>query len=74
VIAQHSRGSGVQSDFGLLVTRLLGTKRAAAKDLVTKADCSQAVALLQDALKAPLIHDKLKSEITSRLAEVKAVR
>ena len=30
------------------------------------------VTLLQDALKAPLLHKKLKTEITSRLAEVKA--
>ena len=37
-------------------------------------DKARATALLQDALKAPLLDDKLKAEITSRLAELKASR
>ena len=57
---------------GLLIIRLLGRSQAAAKDVVTSADKARATALLQDALKAPLLHEKLKAEITSRLAEVKA--
>ena len=63
--------SGGEPD-GLLIIRLLGRSQAAAKDVVTSADKARATALLQDALKAPLLHDKLKAEITSRLAEVKA--
>ena len=64
--------SGGEPD-GLLIVRLLGRSQAAAKDVVTNADKARATALLQDALKAPLLHDKLKAEITSRLTEVKAV-
>jgi len=59
---------------GLLLIRLLGRSRSAAKEVVTKADKARAAALLQDASKAPLLHQKLKAEITSRLAEVKAVK
>jgi hypothetical protein len=35
---------------------------------------ARAVALLQDALKAPLLHAKLKAEITSRLIELTTAR
>ena len=63
--------SGGEPD-GLLIIRLLGRSQAAAKDVVTTADKARATALLEDALKAPLLHEKLKAEITSRLAEVKA--
>ena len=63
--------SGGEPD-GLLVIRLLGRSRSATKDVVTKADQAPATALLQDSLKAALLDDKLKAEITSRLAEVNA--
>jgi hypothetical protein len=62
--------SGGEPD-GLLIIRLLGRSQAAAKDVVTNADKVHATALLQDALKSPLLHEKLKAEINSRLAEVK---
>ena len=65
--------SGGEPD-GLLIIRLLGRSRAATKDVVTKADQARATALLQDALKAALLDDKLKAEITSRLAEVTTSR
>ena len=65
--------SGGEPD-GLLIIRLLGRSQTAAKDVVTKADKARVTALLQDAAKAPLLHQKLKAEITSRLAEMKAVK
>jgi hypothetical protein len=64
--------SGGEPD-GVLLIRLLGRSQAAAKDVVTKAEKARATALLEDALKSPLLHDKLKAEIASRLTEVKAV-
>ena len=62
--------SGGEPD-GLLNVRLLG-RSAVTKDVVKKANQVRATALLQDALKAALLNDELKAEITSRLAEVKA--
>ena len=70
-LACLNEASGGEPD-GVLIIRLLGRSSAAAKDIVKPADKARATALLQDALKAPLIHDKLKTEITARLAEVKA--
>jgi HEAT repeat protein len=61
--------SGGERD-GLLIVRLLGQSNAAIKDIVTAEDKARATALLQDALKAPLLHEKLKAEITSRLSEL----
>jgi HEAT repeat protein len=63
--------SGGEPD-GLLIIRLLGRSRAATKDVVTSADKARATTLLQDALKAALLDDKLKAEITTRLAEIKS--
>jgi HEAT repeat protein len=63
--------SGGEPD-SVLIIRLLGRSSAAARDIVKPADKARATALLQDALKAPLIHEKLKTEITARIAEVKA--
>ena len=57
---------------GVLLVRLLGRSQSAVKDVVTTADKTRATTLLQDALKSPLLHEKLKTEINSRLAEVKA--
>jgi hypothetical protein len=57
-----------------MIIRLLGRSNAPVKDVVSADDKAHATALLQDALKAPLLHDKLKAEIASRLAELKAAR
>jgi len=53
---------------------LLGRSNAPIKDVVTADDKARATALLQDALKAPLMDEKLKAEITSRLAELTTSR
>ena len=63
--------SGGEAD-GLMLIRLLGRSRSTLNDVVTAAEKARATALLQDALKAPLLHEKLKAEITSRLAEIKS--
>jgi hypothetical protein len=41
---------------------------------VTAGDKTRATALLQDASKAPLLDEKLKAEINTRLAELAASR
>jgi hypothetical protein len=41
---------------------------------VTADDKARATALLQNALKAPLLHEKLKAEINSRLSELAVSR
>ena len=65
--------SGGETD-GLMIIRLLGRSNAPIKDVVTPDDKTRATALLQDASKAPLLDEKLKAEITSRLAEITASR
>lgn len=65
--------SGGERD-GVLIIRLLGRSGADAKDVVTNTDKARATALLEDARKAPLVHEKLKVEITSRLTELKSAR
>ena len=59
---------------GLLIVRLLGRSGSATGDLATPEEKARAAAVLQDALKAPLLHEKLKAEINSRLAELKPSR
>jgi HEAT repeat protein len=71
-LAAYSASGGERD--GLLIIRLLGRSNAPIKDVVTTADKARAIALLQDALKAPLLHEKLKAEITSRLAELTTSR
>ena len=71
-LAAYSASGGERD--GLLIIRLLGRSNAPIKDVVTADDKARAIALLQDALKAPLLHEKLKAEITSRLAELKTSR
>jgi hypothetical protein len=65
--------SGGDAD-GLLIVRLLGRSSAATKDVVKKADEARVSALLQNALNAALVEDKLKQEINTRLTEVKSVQ
>jgi hypothetical protein len=57
-----------------MIIRLLGRSNAPIKDVVTAGDMTRATALLQDALKAPLLDEKLKAEIKTRLAELAASR
>jgi len=57
-----------------MIIRLLGRRNEPIKDVVTADDKARATALLQAALKAPLVHEKLKAEITSRLAELTTSR
>ena len=71
-LAAYSASGGERD--GLMIIRLLGRSNAPIKDVVTADDKARAIALLQDALKAPLLHEKLKAEITSRLAELKTSR
>lgn len=59
---------------GLLIVRLLGRTRTPAKEIVSGTDKAHAIALLEDALKAPLLHDQLKTEIQTRLSEISALR
>jgi HEAT repeat protein len=65
--------SGGERD-GLLIARLLGRNRMNIDEILTPEEKGRAAALLQEAMKAPLLHEKLKAEITQRLAEVKAGR
>ena len=67
-LAAYSASGGDPDD--LLIIRLLGQSNLPIKDAVTADDKARATALLQDALKAPLLHEKLKAEINSRLAEL----
>jgi len=71
-LAAHSASGGTRD--GLMIIRLLGRSNARIKDVVTADDKARATALLQDALKAPLMDEKLKAEITSRLAELTTSR
>ena len=59
---------------GQIVIRLLGRSRGAARELIKPDETDRAIALLQDSLKAPLLHEKLKAEIEARLAELKTGR
>jgi hypothetical protein len=56
---------------GLLLVRLLGRSRNVLKDVVPEAEKGRVAALLENSLKAPLLHEKLRAEIQSRLAELK---
>jgi HEAT repeat protein len=67
-LAAYSASGGDPDD--LLIIRLLGQSNLPTKDAVTADDKARATALLQEALKAPLLHEKLKAEINSRLAEL----
>ncbi len=71
-LAAYSASGGERD--GLMIIRLLGRSNAPIKDVVTADDKAHATALLQDALKAPLMDEKLKAEITSRLAELTTSR
>ncbi len=57
---------------GQIIIRLLGRSRGAARESIKPEETDHAIALLQDALKAPLLHERLKVEIEARLAELKA--
>jgi HEAT repeat protein len=65
--------SGGDRDAQILI-RLLGRTRITAREAVAAGETAHAITLLEDALKAPLLHTKLKAEIESRLAELKAAR
>ena len=67
------RASGGEHD-GQILLRLLGRSSAVTRDVVGPGEVDHTIALLQDALKAPLLHEKLKAEINSRLTEVKSLR
>ena len=71
-LAAYSASGGERD--GLMIIRLLGRSNAPVKDVVSADDKAHATALLQDALKAPLMDEKLKAEITSRLAELTTSR
>ena len=71
-LAAYSASGGERD--GLMIIRLLGRSNAPVKDVVTAEDRARATALLQDALKAPLMDEKLKAEIKSRLAELTTSR
>ena len=71
-LAAYSASGGDRDD--LLIIRLLGQSNVPITDAVTADDKARATALLQDALKAPLLHEKLRAEINSRLAELAASR
>ena len=58
----------------VIIIRLLGRSRIPVSEVVKPGDKERVTALLQDALKAPLLHEKLKAEIASRIAEVKSTR
>ncbi|HSI14842.1 MAG TPA: HEAT repeat domain-containing protein [Chthoniobacter sp.] len=64
------RASGGERD-GQIIIRLLGQTRLTAREVVAPGESEHAIALLQDALKAPLLHEKLKAEINARLTELK---
>ena len=71
-LAAYSASGGDRDD--LLIIRLLGQSNVPIKDAVTADDKARATALLQNALKAPLLHEKLKAEINSRLSELAVSR
>ena len=71
-LAAYSASGGERD--GLMIIRLLGRSNVPIKDVVKADDKARATALLQDALKAPLMDEKLKAEITSRLAELTTSR
>jgi len=58
----------------LLITSLLGRNRMDIDEILKPDEKARAGALPQEALKAPLLHEKLKAEITKRIAELKPVR
>ncbi|MDR3405962.1 MAG: HEAT repeat domain-containing protein [Chthoniobacter sp.] len=71
-LTAHGASAGDRD--GQIIIRLLGRSRAAAREVVAPGEVDHAIALLQDALKAPLLHEKLKAEIEARVAELKAGR
>jgi HEAT repeat protein len=71
-LTAYGASGGERDD--LLIIRLLGRTRDPVRDVIAKNGEAHATALLQDALKAPLLHEKLKAEITARLTELKALR
>ena len=68
-LTAYQASGGVRD--GQIIIRLLGRNRGAAREVVAAAEIDHAIALLQDALNAPLLHPKLKTEIQARLAELK---